>query len=214
MARSDFLVDASNALALATVENWHGWPAGKLLLVGPPGAGKTHLAQIWAAEVQAEIVAAGGLAGSDMAALAQSGRVVVEDACGLAGNLPGETALFHLHNMLAASGGHLLLTAATPPLVWPFGLPDLASRMLGTATVHLGAPGDPLLSAVLVKLFADRQIDVSPALIAYLAARMERSLAAAGDLVAALDALALARGRPVSRSLAAEVLDSLHQPKA
>jgi chromosomal replication initiation ATPase DnaA len=115
----------------------------------------------------------------------------------------------HLHNHVLAGGGRLLLTARRGARHWPIGLRDLASRMQATTATILNAPDDALLSAVLVKLFTDRQITVSPLLIAYLVSRMERSLASARQLVAVLDERALARGGPISRALAAEVLDTL-----
>ena len=125
--------------------------------------------------------------------------MVVEDADEMAGLPAHEEALFHLINHMAAAGGHLLLTAQRPPRDWGLALPDLLSRMQSIAIARLEAPDDALLSAVLVKLFADRQIAVPPNLIPYLAARMDRSIAAARHLVAALDAHALALGRPVTR---------------
>lgn len=204
MTREDFFVAPSNALALALVEGWQTWPGRKLLLVGPEGAGKTHLAQIWATQAQAAILPAESLAGADLASL--SGRpVVVEDADRVAP--ADQTQLFHLHN-LTTSGAALLLTARTPPRDWGLTLPDLISRMQATQIARLEAPDDALLSAVLVKLFADRQVAVAPNLIPYLVSRMPRSIGAARALVTALDARALAAGRPITRALAAEVLDS------
>ena len=126
----------------------------------------------------------------------------------MAGDPRAETALFHLHNRLAERRLPLLLTAAAPPRDWGLGLPDLLSRMQGTAVTRLEPPDDALLSAALVKLFADRQIAVPASLIPWLVARMDRSLASARTLVARLDAAALARGGPVTRQLAAELLDS------
>jgi chromosomal replication initiation ATPase DnaA len=110
--------------------------------------------------------------------------------------------------MLAASATPLLMTAATLPRDWGLTLPDLASRVQSAPLTRLEAPDDALLAAVLVKLFADRQITVPPALIAYLIPRMERSFDAARAMVAELDAAALARGSPVTRSLAATLLDN------
>jgi chromosomal replication initiation ATPase DnaA len=208
--REDFFVSPANALALAAVEGWRGWPGGRLVLCGPPGSGKTHLVQVWQATLPAPaaVVAGAALRAADLPALAACGAVAVEDAAAVAGDLAAETALFHLHNLLAQGGGHLLVTAATPPRDWGLTLPDLASRMQGAALARLEAPDDALLSAVLAKQFADRQIAISPALIPYLVARMDRSMAAARDLVARLDAAALARGQAVTRALAATVLDS------
>jgi chromosomal replication initiation ATPase DnaA len=203
MTRADFFVSPSNALALQTVDGWRNWPGRKLLLVGPEGAGKTHLAQIWATSAEAVILAADRLADDGLEPL-EGRAVVVEDVDRIGA---GEAALFHLHNMATGSGA-LLMTARTPPRDWGLVLPDLISRMQSTQIAQLEAPDDALLSAVLVKLFADRQVVVPPNLIPYLISRMPRSVGAARGLVSALDARALAAGRPITRALAGEVLDS------
>jgi len=201
MTREDFFVAPSNALALQTVESWESWPGRKLLLVGPDGSGKSHLARIWAVLSDAHVLSAEDLAQADVAAL--SGRaVVVEDADRIG---PAETPLFHLHNLVTTTGA-LLLTARTPPRDWGLGLPDLISRMQATPIAQLDAPDDALLSAVLVKLFTDRQVAVPANLIPYLISRMPRSIGVARALVAELDARALALGRPITRALASEIL--------
>ena len=207
MTRADFFVAASNALALQTVEDWQNWPGRKLLLVGPEGAGKTHLTHVWAALADAVILPAESLATADIASL--TGRAIaVEDADRIGA---AEAQLFHLHN-LATTTGALLLTARTPPRDWGLRLPDLISRMQATPIARLDPPDDALLSAVLVKLFADRQVAVPSNLIPYLVSRMPRSIGAARALVAALDAAALAQGRPITRTLAGEVLDRTEWP--
>lgn len=211
--REDFYVAASNALALRAVDDWAtGWPRGKLAVAGPPGSGKTHLARLWAAEAGAAVIAGADLAGLDLAALAARTMVAVDDADAVAGDAAGERALLHLHNLALAEGGRLLLTGRAPPALWPVALPDLASRLAATATARLDAPCDALLSAVLVKLFADRQLTVPAALIPWLVVRMERSLAEAGRLVGRIDARALAERRAITLPLAAEVLDSAPDP--
>ncbi len=204
LTREHFFVAPSNALALQTVDAWRDWPGRKLLLVGPEGAGKTHLAHIWAALADAVILPAETLAVADIASLA--GRAVVVENADRIG--AAEAQLFHLHN-LATTSGALLLTARTPPRDWGLTLPDLTSRMQATPLARLDAPDDALLSAVLVKLFADRQVAVPATLIPYLISRMPRSIGAARALVTALDAEALAAGRPITRSLAGAALDRL-----
>lgn len=198
-ARADFFASPANAAALSALDD----PATtRLLLIGPHGAGKTHLAHIWARATGAELLDLATLP-ARLPTLSPHARIVIDNADTDA----DATALFHLHNLLAASG-RLLLTATTPPRDWGLTLPDLLSRLQALPTLRLDAPDDALLSAVLIKLFADRQITVPPNLIPYLVTRMERSIAAARALVAALDAHALAAARPISRALAAQVLDS------
>ena len=205
-ARDDFFVSAATAQAMAAIDAWRGWPGGKMLLVGPAGAGKTHLAHIWTQMSGAVMVQGADMVAGNVPELAAMGAICVEDADAVAGNLAAETALFHLHNLLAPKG-RLLITAAAPPRDWGLTLPDLQSRLQAAAVTVLAPPDDALMAAVLVKLFADRQIAVPPNLISYLVSRIERSIGTARRHVAALDAAALTMGRPVTRALAAEVLD-------
>lgn len=208
LGRGEFVVAAPNALAVAQVDAWPNWPQQKLLLLGPQGAGKTHLAHVWAARADAVVFTPDMLANCDIDALAQCPAVVVEDCDTLTGDHPREEALFHLHNLLLAEGGSLLLTGRSAPKLWPFVLPDLASRLQGTQAVTLAPPDDALLSAVLEKLFADRQIAVADAVIPYLVGRMERSFAAAQLMVDTLDRVALAENRKITVRFAARILDN------
>ena len=205
MARDDFLPSPSNAVALAAVEAPEGLPAGLAILCGPPGSGKTHLARLWAARTGARWQRVAGLV-SDLPALIEAPprALVLDEAQSLAGT-PGEEALFHLMNHQRGRAP-LLLTAARPVRDWGLRLPDLASRLNAGAHLTLGPPDEALLAAVLVKLFDDRQLRVDPGLIDYLNGRIERSLSAARQIVARLDALALQRGRAITRDLAREVL--------
>jgi chromosomal replication initiation ATPase DnaA len=116
--------------------------------------------------------------------------------------------MFHLHNHLRNTGGTLLMTAQSAPTRWNIALPDLASRMQATTITQIDNPDDALLSALIMKLFADRQIMPKPALVQYLTPRIERSVAAAADIVARLDEAALANGRKINQALAAELLDN------
>lgn len=123
-----------------------------------------------------------------------------------------EEALLHLYNLIAERSGHLLLVAREPPARWGIALADLRSRLLAAPSVGVAAPDDTVLSGVLVKLFADRQIAVSEEVIAYLIVQMERSFAAAEETVAALDAAALAAGRAITVPLVRDVLSRRRNP--
>nr|WP_237684913.1 chromosomal replication initiator DnaA [Szabonella alba] len=204
--REDFFVSGANAAALAGLDGWRDWPEGRMLLIGPEGAGKTHLAHVWADASGARIIAAASLPGQDLPALAEGRALVVEDADRIGGASAAEDALFHLYNIAAAGRVALLITARGPVPGWGLRLPDLQSRMQSMAQLALQPPDDALLAAVLVKLFADRQLAVPASLIPYLLARMERSLAGARALVAALDHGALAAGGAITQKLAKRVL--------
>lgn len=207
--REDFFVAPANALALSLLDAPETWAQGRMLLLGPEGAGKSHLAAIWASERGAVIRPAADLRPETVADLAATGAVVIEDAQHLAGQAAAEQALFHLLNLTAAEGGRCLITAPCPPRDWGLRLPDLKSRLDATQSVRIAPPDEALLAAVLVKLFADRQLTVPQSLIDWLVLRMERALGTARAVVEALDARALAEGRAITRAMAAEVLDRL-----
>jgi chromosomal replication initiation ATPase DnaA len=203
LAREDFLSGPPNASALALIECWPAWPNRSVILAGPEGSGKSHLAAVWADAAGARVVGARALEPGMVPRALATGAVVVEDL------LPGafdERALFHLLNLAREDEAFVLLTTRIPPAEWRMALRDLASRLQALLTVSLAPPDDALLRAVLVKLFADRQIGVDENLIGYLATRMERSFAAARAIVAKLDAESMGRKRPLTRALAAEVL--------
>ena len=202
-AREDFLGGPSNAAALALIESWPDWPGQTVALVGPEGSGKSHLAAIWAAEAGARFLAARSLAEAHLPAALATGALVVED---IAAGAFEERALFHLINLAREEQAYLLLTGRNSPAGWSTGLRDLGSRLKALPAVAMAAPDDVLLRAVLVKLFADRQLDVDESLVGFVVNRIERSFAAARAVVALLDREAMRQQRPLTRTLAAGLL--------
>ena len=212
-SRDDFLISGANRHALSMLDAPGDWPGGRMLLLGAPGAGKSHLAGFWADERGAHIVQGWTLnpANADEH-VPQGGAVVVEDGHEAGGNPEAEQGLFHLWNLAGARDCRLLITARAAPRDWGIGLPDLRSRLDSAAQAVLAAPDEALLPAVLVKLFADRQIQAPPEVIDWLALRMDRDLDLARRLVSAMDRESLAHRRAISRRLAAELLDKLTPP--
>jgi chromosomal replication initiation ATPase DnaA len=203
LGRADFIVAPSNADAVAWLDRWPDWPNRVLALAGPPGSGKTHLALVWEAQSGARRVPAESLWAEDLANLAAPGAAIVVDD---ADRVTDQEALFHLINRVREAAGTLLLTGAEPPARWPVTLADLASRLKALPVALLGPPDDQLLQALLVKLFADRQLRVGVDVVAYLASRIERSADAARSIVEVLDTLALTEGRAISLALVRRAL--------
>jgi chromosomal replication initiation ATPase DnaA len=201
--RDDFLESAANAEALALVERWPDWPSYAAAIVGPGGSGKSHLASIWAERSGARTLPAHLLVKEEVPRALSTGALVLENL--ISGEFD-EHALFHLLNMAREDEVSVLFTSAQPLESGMAGLPDLASRLRAVPAAKLAAPDDALIAAVLVKLFADRQIAVEQDLIAYLLPRMERSLGNARTLVARIDDAALAASRPVTRAFVASLL--------
>lgn len=204
--RDDLVISDPVSAAASIIDRWPDWPSPVVIITGPEGSGKSHLAEVWLRKSGARRVRAAK--GSDAVTLAGEGPVLVEDA-----DRDGfdEAELFHLINAVRSARSSLLITARSWPMAWGVTLPDLTSRLRAATTVEIGPPDDILLSQILVKLFADRQLLTDDKIIAYIVPRMERSLAAAQAIVERLDRLALARGTRINRALAAEVLGSLPQ---
>jgi chromosomal replication initiation ATPase DnaA len=204
--RDDLVISDPVSAAAAIIDRWPDWPSPVVIITGPEGSGKSHLAEVWVRGSGATRVKV--VPGSDAVLLAGEGPVLLEDA-----DRDGfdQTELFHLINAVRSAGSSLLITARSWPMAWGVTLPDLASRLKAATTVEIGPPDDLLLEQILLKLFADRQLALDDKVIAYLVPRMERSLAAAQAIVERLDRLALARGTRISRALAAEVLGELEQ---
>lgn len=199
----DFLVSASNERAVKLISAWPDWVNRIVILSGPEGAGKTHLVNVWRARSGATAYAAAAIPEAVDAALRRPGPVAIED---FDRGAVDEQAAFHLLNLARERGFDMLITGRLAPGDWRVALPDLRSRLRSAALVTIEEPDEPLLGAVLVKLFADRQLAVSPDVIEYIMPRMERSTAAAAMLVEALDKAALAERRSVTRHLAAKLM--------
>ena len=200
-AREDFVTGASNAAALALIDAWPDWPDRIVALVGPEGSGKSHLASIWGDKTGARFLSGRLLGEADLPAMLSTGALVIED-------LPArldEVALFHLLNLARQEKAYVLLTGRTQPTVWPIALPDLASRLRVLPVVTVSAPDDLLLRALLIKLAADRQLDLEEPVLSYLIPRVERSFAGVRTAVVRLDQEAMRQHRPVTRALAAEL---------
>jgi chromosomal replication initiation ATPase DnaA len=200
-AREDFLSSPCNEDALALIDSWPDWPANAIVLVGPEGSGKTHLATIWAATAGARVVSAHALDEAALRPALATGALVIENAAAIA----DERALFHVINLAREENAYLLLTARTAPSTWPIVIADVSSRLRAMPVVTLQAPDDAILRAVIVKLAADRQLALKKDVVDYLSTHIERSFAAARAAVIALDSEALRLGRPPSRALAADL---------
>lgn len=201
MGREDFLVSPSNAEAVAWIDRWPDWPGHALVLTGPPGSGKTHLGEVWQGLAGARPYNAGLLTDAD----SLDAPVFVDDA-----DIPGrDEELFHLFNAARAAGSFVLFASRTPPARWEDRLPDLRSRLAAAQNTRIQPPDETLIAAVLMKMFADQQMDVGADVLDFLVNRMERSFEAARTLAERLNQASLATQRGITIPLAREVFDAL-----
>jgi len=215
LGREDFMVAGCNQEAVNTIDLWPNWPYFAICIFGPEGCGKTHLANVFAQMVAAHtaypyripFIKAEQLT-KDMAhtLFETNPQIVIENLH----QLTNQEALFHLYNTYRDLGGHILLTSETAPARLNFSLPDLRSRLNIVPAIEIKAPDDELLMALLVKLFADRQITPTQELLNYLLKNMQRSFSYARKLVEEIDNISLARKRAISLPIAKEALEVLN----
>jgi len=207
--REDFLVTQSNRAAVGIIDRYPDWPHHAMAVTGPVGSGKTHLLEVWRQVSGATLAAMDEVSEAAVPRLMSGGALAIDDA---PGTHLDERGLFHLLNYARQSGGRVLIASSLAPVAWPVQLPDLVSRLKAVPVAELGQPDDDLLRGVLVKLFADRQLAVDAAAIAYLVVRMPRSLDAARALVAAIDRRALEEKAEITRSFVGRVLQDFAAP--
>lgn len=199
----DFLVSQSNEAAFHAIDRWPNWTDKVMVLTGPEACGKSHLVSIWAARAKAWVIRGADVNLASVPHLVSSGALAIED-CDQGGC--DEHALFHLINAARERGTYVVLTARRPPDAWGLKTADLLSRLRLAPHATFDGPDDALLGAILVKLFLDRQLMIDTTMIDFVKSRIERSIAAARDFVERLDREGLARGKPITRALAAKVL--------
>ncbi len=204
--RDDLIVSQSVQGAITMIDEWPNWPSHLIVLAGPTGSGKSHIAHIWlqkADAIESSLVDDA----DDLVETVKTTPILIENVDQLlASSQADETQLFHLLNAAKEAGSFVLMTARSWPASWKVSLPDLASRIKAATIVEISEPDENLLSQVIFKLFADRQVEIDEKTVNYLVMRMERSLAVASKIVEAMDELALSKKTSVNRTIAAEVL--------
>jgi chromosomal replication initiation ATPase DnaA len=202
--REDFIVAPCNEQALRFIEQWPDWPVRAAAIFGPPDSGKTHLAHIFCDRSGGDLLSAAELLTYDWSDLPPEGAIAVE----LDDSAPGierDERLFALFERPAAT---LLLTGRTQPAKWPTVLADLQSRFEALLSFPVWAPDDTLLSALIRKQFADRQLVVSDSVAKRLLLHVERTPQALAAFVARLDEKALAEKRAISERLVMDLIDA------
>lgn len=191
-----FIDGAATDEARRRLNDWRAWPAGALALVGASGAGKSHLAAIWAQQ-------AGAVPAHADALNLEGAAVLYEDADR---NFDDALAFSLVNSAATGEIAGVLFTARDRPVSWPASWPDLSSRLRALSFVEIGEPGEAELAQILGKLLRDRQVRPRESLMNYLLRRMERTPGGAREVVEALDRAASERGERINLALARDIL--------
>lgn len=212
--KQDFMVSNCNCHAYKAVELWPQWPFFAMLIFGPKGCGKTHLAHIFAENVClhskktfcVQILQASDIKTNKVARIHKENRCLIVENVSVKVN---EEALFHLFNLYQNEGGYILFTSEQPFAHIGLKLPDLLSRLQTVPSIPILRPDDEMLEALIVKLFTDRQISISNEVLNYIVQNMERSFSYAEKLVEEADKISLCLKRAVSVPIIKQAMHEL-----
>lgn len=209
----DFVESEESAAALSLIRHWPDWPGPAVLLHGPAGAGKSHLAAIHRRHAAARALDPASIdpdqPGDPAARLPRQAALIVDPLEPWVGTLATEEALVHLLNVLAQREATLLLCARQPAGHLTCRLADLSSRLRALPAVAIAAPGDDLRAAIAVKIFSDFQLAPQPDALALLLSAGPRDVAHLHSLIGRLNDLALTRRmRTVSLEDVRDVLET------
>ena len=198
------VVAEANRDAATLLMDWRAWPGGALALVGPRGAGKTHLALAWAMEAGARQITPLATPDDAAAVFAEGGgRLLIDDA----DRERDEGMLWRVLDLARAKGGAVLVVGSQPPGAWSAQIPDLRSRLAALPVARLGEPDQALMEVVLRRICREQFIQLSDDAARYLAERLPRTFAAAHQMAAALDADLVKGAKPVALAAARRALE-------
>lgn len=204
LGREDFVMAPCNEQALRFIERWPDWPARAAAIFGPRDSGKTHLARIFCNLSDAPLLSAGELSAADASEWPPEGAIAVELE-DWAPDLELERRIFSLFERPT---GALLLTGRKAPAHWAVSLGDLKSRFDSILAFPVWAPDDTLLSALIRKHFADRQLAVPDNVIKRLLLHVERTPQSVAAFIGRIDEKALAEKRAIGERLVMELIET------
>lgn len=215
MSSNDFMISDCNREAFSLIETWPDWPANGIIIYGPKGCGKTHLTHLFAEKVilsqektfKVPTFNCQQINLKNIERICKSTDVIVLE--NLSKNINQE-ALFHLFNNFDKGGKYMLWTSEIAPARLNFSLKDLQSRLNTLPAIAITEPDDTMLRALIIKLFDDRQLMISPEILEYIVNNTERSFAYIENLVKEIDEISLAYKSAINYKVVREALNNLN----
>ncbi|MDR0630439.1 MAG: hypothetical protein LBF70_00110 [Holosporales bacterium] len=172
----DFVISECNSYAFNWLEKWpFKIHENFVCLVGESGSGKTHMANIWASRLNADIIDSKSNVFDKWYNISSSNSgqkfFVLNDA----DKIKEEILLFYVYNTIIEKDAYLLMTAKTNPSYWKLSLPDLKSRITTINVVNIEKPNDKAIIEIMDKMLKQRGIKMQYECLKYISKRIERS---------------------------------------
>ena len=217
MGRDDFMVSECNKEAFMLLDSWPHWFGSGAVIYGPKGCGKSHLAQLFTDKVRnssvpppaVSVVTCSTINMRNFKKLSNENKVLVVE------NLrPGnhDEALFHLFNLFNVTGRWMLFTAEKAPAQMKFALKDLQTRLNMLPCAAISEPDDVMLQMLVIKLFDDRQLKITPEILQYIINNAPRSFAYIEQLVAEIEYQTAVTYTVIRRAMESLTLKDRHEP--
>jgi len=210
---SNFILNKVNEVALSLIDEFNDIKKFKkkfnfpvLILYGPPGSGKTHLAYIYKEITNAKFIKKLSNINLDEVKL---GKSFIFDDFDKIESLD-ENFFIHFFNEISVNLGSLLITTSKPPNEINFSLSDLESRINSCISTKIELPDDDFLFSILVKELSDKKIFLNDKLCLYIIKRIKRNYKAISLFAETLDIMSLENKTKITLKQIKEVLNIIH----
>ncbi|MBW8308505.1 MAG: hypothetical protein K0M45_02505 [Candidatus Paracaedibacteraceae bacterium] len=178
------------------------WPLPQVVVVGPAGSGKSHMARALSLLGGGILLTAEG--NHDPLQLVHSFPVIIVDDYD---HYKDERWLFHLYNLAKEHQRQVVYFGRTAPASHPFVVNDLASRLRSLPCIEIHEPDDNLFRKLFRKELLKRGMMCGDDILEYIYRRFDRSYGTIHHLVKLIDELTLSQQRPLTLPLLKEVID-------
>ena len=198
----DFYVSTNNFEAYKLIETWPKWPSKFINIFGPPGCGKTHLANIFKKKFNSFFVKAMDLNNNSLSLIKLKECFIIDEYQ----NNVEEKLFYTILNQCYLSNQYIIINSSKPIQLFEIKLNDLKSRFGSFVNVGIDLPTDELIKVIISKNFSDKQVKIDNKLLDYILKNIDRSYEGIFDLIDKLDNLSLSTGKPININLIKKVL--------
>ena len=199
----DFYVSSNNFEAYKLIESWPKWSSRYINIFGPPGCGKTHLANIFKKKINSFFIKASELSNNSLYLIKLKECLIIDEYQ----NNIEEKLFYSMLNQCHQSNQYIIVNSLKPIKTFEIELNDLKSRFDSFIDIGIDLPTDDLIRVILTKNFSDKQVKIEAKLLEYILKNIHRSYEDIFDLIDKVDTLSLSTGKPININLIKKVLN-------